>query len=119
MSILDQVVAVIRGHRFRYTSEDELQEGIAAVLDQAEPKLTVLREVVLNDRDRIDILVNAEIGIEVKVAGSQTHPWGQLKRYAEHDAIESLILVTNRSYQLPDEVGGKPLHLISLAGMGL
>jgi len=116
MTTLDKVLAAIRGHRFRYTNEDELQEGIAAAL--AASGLEPLREVSLSDSDRIDIFVDP-VGIEVKVAGSQTHPWGQLKRYAEHDAIQSLVLVTNRTYQLPDEVGGKPLRLVSLAGMGL
>lgn len=113
---LDQVLAVLRGHRFRYTNEDELQEGIAAAL--AHNGLKPLREVRLSDRDRIDVLVDP-VGIEVKVAGSQSHPWDQLKRYAEHEAIEALVLVTNRPYTLPPEVGGKPLHVVSLAGLGL
>lgn len=116
MTTLDQVLAVIRGHRFLYTNEDELQEGIAAALDQH--GLKPLREVRLSDRDRIDIFVDP-VGIEVKVAGNQTHPWDQLKRYAEHDAIKSLVLVTNRVYKLPDDVGGKPLRNVSLAGLGL
>lgn len=115
-AILDQVLAVIRGHRFLYTNEDELQEGISAALRAH--GLSPLREVVLNQRDRIDLLVDT-VGIEVKVAGSQTHPWGQLKRYAEHDSIEALVLVTNRVYSLPEEVGGKPLRLVSLVGGGL
>jgi hypothetical protein len=113
---LDKVLAVLRGHRFRYTNEDELQEGIAAALDAS--GLKPLREVRLSDADRIDLFVDP-VGIEVKVAGSQTHPWDQLKRYASHDAIQSLILVTNRPYTLPDEVGGKRLRVVSLAGMGL
>jgi hypothetical protein len=113
---LDQVLAAIRGHRFRYTNEDELQEGIAAAL--ASGGLKPMREVRLSDADRIDLFVDP-VGIEVKVAGSQTHPWDQLKRYAAHDAIQSLVLVTNRPYTLPDEVGGKPLRVVSLAGMGL
>jgi hypothetical protein len=113
---VDQVAKVIRGHRYRYTSEDELQEGITAALEHAD--LSPIREVILSPRDRIDILVD-QVGIEIKVAGSQAHPWNQLKRYAEHDAIGGLILVTNRWYTLPDEVGGKPLELVSLAGAGL
>jgi hypothetical protein len=116
VTTLDRVLAAIRGHRYRYTNEDELQEGIAAALAQC--GLEPLREVRLSDTDRIDILVDP-VGIEVKVAGSQTHPWDQLKRYAEHDAIKALVLVTNRPYALPDEVGEKPLHVVSLAGMGL
>lgn len=113
---VDQVAAAIRGHRYRYTSEDELQEGIAAALDHS--GLEAIREVILSPRDRIDLLVGS-IGIEVKVAGSQTHPWDQLKRYAEHDAIAALVLVTNRWHTLPAEVGGKPLQVVSLAGAGL
>lgn len=115
-AVLDEVLAALRGHRFLYTSESELQEGIHHLLEQG--GLNAVREVRLSDRDRIDLLVD-RIGIEVKVAGSQTHPWDQLKRYAGHDQIEVLILVTNRVYRLPDEVGGKPLYVVSLAGIGL
>lgn len=113
---LDKIVGAIRSHRFSYANEDELQEGLATVIANA--GLEPVREVRLNGRDRIDILVE-RVGIEVKVAGGVTHPWDQLKRYAECEEIDALVLVTSRWYTLPDEVGGKPLATVSLAGAGL
>lgn len=112
MSTLDQVLAVIRGHRYSYTNEDELQEAIAAALavEELEPE----REVRLGPHERIDILVGA-IGIEVKVASSAAAVLEQLQRYAAHDRIEALVLVTTKWQRLPSEVGGKPLTTVSLA----
>lgn len=116
MTTLDQVLAVIRGHRFRYSNEDELQQGIAGALEAA--GLQPHREVRLGKRDRIDILVE-DIGIEVKVSGTADLAFAQLQRYAAHDEIAQLILVTTRWQRLPAEAGGKPLTTISLAGAGL
>jgi hypothetical protein len=116
MTTLDQVLAAIRGHRFRYTNEDELQEGIAAALERV--GLDPRREVRLGDRDRIDIVVE-DVGIEVKVAGAASSAYTQLQRYASHDEISHLVLVTTRWQRLPAEAGGKPLTTISLAGAGL
>lgn len=112
MSALEQIDRLIRSHRFRYADEDQLQEGIAAVLEGAglEPQ----REVRLGDRDRIDLMVGS-IGIEVKVAGSVSSAFEQLQRYAEHEEVDALILVTSRYQRLPDKAGGKPLSTISLA----
>lgn len=112
MSDLKAVDQLLRSHRFRYTDEDQLQEGIAAVLKQA--GLDPQREVRLGDRDRIDLMVG-RIGVEVKIAGSVHGVFEQLQRYAEHDEVEALILVTSRYQRLPDQAGGKPLLTISLA----
>ncbi len=38
----------------------------------------------------------------------------QLGRYARHDAVTDLILLTNRAITLPTLVEGKPLHGVSL-----
>lgn len=116
MSTLDQVLAVIRGHRFLYTNEDELQEGIATALERA--GLDARREVRLGDRDRIDLLVE-DVGIEVKVRGSASAAYAQLQRYAAHDDVAHLVLVTTLWQRLPQDAGGKPLTTISLAGAGL
>jgi hypothetical protein len=111
-SQLEQVDRLIRSHRFRYTDEDQLQEGIAAVLGEA--GLDPEREVRLGRRDRVDIMVGG-IAIEVKVAGSAAGAFEQLQRYAAHDEVEALVLVTSQYQRLPDKAGGKPLSTISLA----
>lgn len=112
MTTLDRIDLLIRSHRFRYTDEDQLQRGITELLEREgfEPR----REVRLGALDRIDIMVGA-IGIEVKVAGTVAAVFEQLQRYAAHDDVEALLLVTSQYQRLPDKAGGKPLSTISLA----
>ena len=112
MTAVEKVISTIQSHRFRYSEEEDLQEGIAAVLTAA--GLDVQREVHLDERDRIDLLVGS-IGIEVKVAGSAEDAFRQLARYARHPEIEHLVLVTSQYQRLVKEVAGKPLTTISLA----
>lgn len=105
----------LRRHRYSYASEVELHDRLAAVLQAA--GYPVRREVRLSDRDRIDLLVG-DVGIEVKVKGART-PLRQLRRYAEHEAVAGLLLVTTRAAALPAELNGKPLQLVSLLTNGL
>jgi hypothetical protein len=117
MTTLDQVLAVIRDHRFSYANEEELQEGLAAAI--ASTGLDVQREVRFDGASRIDLLVD-RVGIEVKVKGGVGEVERQLRRYAPH--VDELVLVTikasHRSY-LPDEIEGVPLTVEFLAGAAL
>ena len=111
------IADVLRRHRFNYSDEDQLQEGIAGALTAAgfEPE----REVRLNGRSRIDLLVG-RVGIEVKVAGKPGAVAGQLSRYASCEQIEGLVLVTSRvRHRMPLEMEGKPVEVVQLAGAGL
>lgn len=120
---LSAVPAVLRGHRFRYRDEDQLQQAIAQAI--AEAGWPVEREVRLSSRRRIDLVVGLEgvapVGIEVKIAGETASVRRQLEAYAAFDELAALILVTTRARhtQLPSEVGGKPLEIVSLMGGGL
>ncbi|MGH4017865.1 MAG: hypothetical protein ACRDT0_01200 [Pseudonocardiaceae bacterium] len=109
------VVAAIASHRFCYRAETQLQHGIAAALAAA--GLPVRREVALSRTDRVDILVET-VAVEVKVAGSATTVLRQLQRYAAHDLVCELVLVTTRAAHraLVPVVGGKPLHLLGIGG---
>lgn len=55
------------------------------------------REVILSPKDRIDFLVNGNIGIELKIKGAVSALTEQLERYATHDKIEVLVLVTTKT----------------------
>lgn len=109
------VSGLLRGRRYVFASEDELQEQLAAVLDAA--GVPVTREVWLSPRDRIDLLAG-DVGIEVKVKGKRT-PLEQLARYAESSWVAGLLLVTTRAARLPEQLHGKPVAVVSLLTNGL
>jgi hypothetical protein len=116
----DRAVAIatdLRRLRFRYCNEAELQDGIAGAMTNLE--YNVLREVILTPQDRVDFLVDG-VGIEVKVKGPTAAVVRQLARYAQHDAIEALILVTTRlRHQPPRELNGKQVIVVALTLAGL
>jgi hypothetical protein len=85
------VIAAIGQHRFLWSSEDDLQAGIYAAL-RALGEIP-LREVRLNARDRIDLVVD-RVGIEVKITGSWRDVSRQLNRYLESDQLDDVVLVT-------------------------
>lgn len=112
------VAAAICRHSFRYASEDELQAGVAGVLAAA--GFAVEREVRLSLRDRIDLLVDGCVGVEVKIAGIPSSVERQMRRYAESDRLTGLVLVTNRARHRPAaSMCGKPVVVASLLGAAL
>lgn len=114
MSVVDELREALKTTRFTYSEEDQLQEGLAEVLTAR--GLDVRREVRLNSRDRIDLLVG-RTGIEVKIAGRPVSVLQQLGRYAESPELDELVLVTSKvRHQAPDELNGKPVTVICLAG---
>jgi hypothetical protein len=105
------VAEAIERFRFRYSSEDQLQEGLAGALAAA--GIVAEREVRLGPRDRIDLLAG-RVGIEVKVKGAASDVARQLARYASSDRVDELVLVTTRSshWRVPRTVNGKPVVVV-------
>jgi hypothetical protein len=112
-----EAARLLRTFRFRFGCEDDLQAGIADAL----APLPVEREVRLSARDRVDHLLPGGVVIEVKVAGSADRVLGQLTRYAAHDRVSGLVLVTTRArhQELPAEIDGKPVEIVYLGGRSL
>jgi hypothetical protein len=114
-----EILDVLRAQRLLWSTEDELQRGLAAVLEGA--GVDVVREVRLNARDRIDLLVD-RVGIEVKVTGAWRDVERQLRRYLESDLLDELVLVTAKALhrQIPQgAVNGKSLLVHQLEASGL
>lgn len=114
------IIGALSRARFRYANEIELHDGITALIKSLGiPIGAEHREVRLSDRDRIDFLLASAIGIEVKVNGSPGDVWRQLARYAEHDRVRSLLLITTRLKHVrgaPTELGGKQVGMAVLRG---
>lgn len=126
IATLTHVAKLIESTRFNYCSEDELQQGLAELLALA--GYTAAREVRLSGADRIDLMVIAKgqqvdlrtpqppgVGIEVKVSGSSSGIVRQLTRYASHQRIAALVLVTNRAaHDVPTMLNGKPVFVVRI-----
>ena len=106
---------LLQSFRFSFSSEKELQEGIAQALTSK--GVSFEREVVLARGDVIDFLVGA-VGIEVKIGGSLSDLTRQLHRYAQHERVGELLVVTSRARlsNLPSQLNGKPVVASVLFG---
>jgi len=109
-----EIAALLRGYRFSFTTEDELQQAIAQVM--FERGVTFEREHRLSGADRIDFLISGGLGIEVKIDGATNALLRQVHRYVQHDAIKALVVVVSRTRLagLPTEIGRKPIVAVSL-----
>src|SRR6266545_6624548 len=110
MTLVDEIVAALRSCRFRWSTEAELQQGLAAALEGG--GFPVEREVRIGVRDRVDLLVGGRVGLEVKTAGAWRDVERQLRRYLRSDRLEELVLVTAIALHrriAQGDVGGKRL----------
>jgi hypothetical protein len=111
------VAAVLRTARLRASSEAALQESIRDTLTAA--KLEFEREKPLGPKDRPDFLLAAgAVPIEAKARYPKKAIYRQLCRYAEHQGVDAIILVTGTAMGMPAEINGKPIHVVSI-GMGM
>ena len=92
--------------------EYDIHAQIADALTAA--GLDFQHEYKLAPRCRIDFIVG-RVGIEVKkgrpVASALTK---QLRRYLASDALDAVVVVTQRALPLPAAIDGKPVHVLSL-----
>lgn len=100
-------------------SEIALQDAIEASLRRHE--VPYVREHRLSPRDRVDFFVCNAFALEVKVDGGLSLVTRQLHRYAQHETVRGLILVTTRAQHraLPLSITGKALEVVHLIGASL
>lgn len=110
---LPDLIAVLSNVRCRFTNERELQDGIERALTAG--KLAFTREASLSAKDRVDFLVG-DIAVEIKVDGTLANVTRQLHRYAEHETVAAVVLVTSRMQHkaMPEEMVGKPVRVVHL-----
>lgn len=113
---IERVLNILSGFRFRFSSERDLQDGIAKVLEQN--NILYRREQNLSKRDRPDFILGDGIAVEVKIKGSLSELLRQSARYLEHQEIKQLIVVGTPSWihRLPSTLGGKNLRGLRLVG---
>lgn len=111
------IIDLLDRHRFRFGTEAELQDDIGYVLETA--AIPHEREVRLTSGDRIDFMIAARIGLEVKVDGGISALTRQLHRYAQVDAVKELLVVTSRARHanLPTLLSGTPVRVYALPAL--
>jgi hypothetical protein len=78
------------------STESELEASIKATIESG--GFDVITQKIITKRDRIDLFVPIiGLGVEVKIAGSYTRVAEQLLRYAEHEEVNALLLVTSKA----------------------
>lgn len=97
---LVDIRAEMRRQSFAHVTEFDLHDGLDQVLQSM--GLPVCREVRLSAADRIDVTTDLPrpgrsltVGFEVKVKGAAAPVRRQLRRYAQHTALDALVLVTS------------------------
>lgn len=110
---MDAVAAALASVRMPAQPEEyDIHAAVARALSDA--GLEFEHEYRLGPRRRIDFRVG-RVGIEVKKgrpASSELR--AQLQKYLESDALDAVIVVTQRVTALPVTIGGKPVRLVSL-----
>lgn len=112
-----RILEVVRRRHFRWTDEVDLHLQLAGAFH--EDGVLVVREHMLDRQSRLDFFeVEHGIAIEVKVAGSAADVLRQLWRYAEHDAVKEIVLVTSQSRHLAlaGKQSGKRVVAVRIGG---
>ncbi len=127
--LVSQLANAIRGYRFSFVDEYELQLGVANVLEDV--NAPARREYRISGKDRLDFFVPVAlepgdddweppmrgVAIEVKISGSLTDLTMQVHRYMQSEEVVGVVVVTPkmRLTRLPAEINGKPLAVAHLA----
>lgn len=112
-SAAQEIIAAVSSLRLSPAMEEyELHDAIADVLTAH--GIPCVHEAKLGPRCRIDFLCG-NVGIEVKRGKpARAALLSQLSRYCECEQVESLILVVERTANLPRTCRGKPVYVLSL-----
>lgn len=94
--LLRSIVETLQRYAYRFSSEVELHQGIALVLDGA--GIAYQREFVAGPRDRFDFLFDSGIVLEAKVKGAFAPALLQCNRYLERPDVSAVVLVATRSW---------------------
>ena len=105
------LVASLSNIRFPVQDEKACQSAIEQHLQGL--GVSFSREHRLNGNDIPDFFSNGTV-VEVKIKGNTKAIYKQLLRYAEHDLVREVVLVTNRSMGVPTELNGKPCYVVNM-----
>lgn len=107
------VAKLLNGYRLRFSNEALLQADVAKVLKLAEVEFHA--EWSFSKSDRVDFWIpSIGLAMECKVDGGPSPVFSQLLRYAGHECVNAVLLVTSRqAHRLPVEsLNNKPFQVV-------
>lgn len=111
--LINKLIHVIHRSKVSLTDEKITQVQVAEILRENE--IPYIREHRLSGDDIVDFLIDDNLAVEIKLKGQKRAIFRQLKRYATHDQVKGIILLTGVSMGLPEEIEGKPTFIGSLS----
>lgn len=114
---VEAISALLRGYRFTFSTEAELQAGIERVLRQA--GIEFRREAAISREDRPDFMIAGGVAIECKTNGGLSALTRQIHRYAQIAEVTGILVVTTRMQHralATDSLNGKPVRVHHLMG---
>lgn len=96
MTSVEELVKLIRAHKFHFKDESDLQDGIEQVLKKA--GVAYEREKRLGDLGIIDFLIDGRMGVEVKIKGSPSAVARQVLGYLDAKAVEEMVVISTRVF---------------------
>ena len=105
------IATLLRGTRLRISQEKVLQNDIQAALDRA--GIDYGREHALSAGDRPGFMCGGVV-IEAKARYAKRSIFRQLERYALHEEVSDIVLVSGTAMGMPAEINGKPVLVVSI-----
>lgn len=107
-----QLATFLRAARYRIGTEALLHDDVELHLKAG--CIAYDREHRLGPGERLDFLVAGSIALELKIRAQRKSIYRQLERYARHDAVKGLVLVTASALGMPKAIEGKPIYVVQL-----
>jgi hypothetical protein len=93
--LITKIIDALKKHH-PSAHENELELSVCQTIESL--GFEVIKQKSITRRDRLDLFVPIlGLGIEIKIAGSYSRVAEQLLRYAEHEEVKALLLVTTRA----------------------
>lgn len=111
---MEQILSALNSLRIPLvTDEYQLQELIAEALRSKGVRFE--KEARLAPRCRVDFYCEPGVAVEVKRGRPpRARLMEQIRRYASLEQVSAVILVVERTAELPRTVCGKPCHVVAL-----
>lgn len=111
LEALLQTLPLSMGHEKR--AQEDLQQHLSSL------NVPFQREVYFSNLDIPDFVIptaQGDVVIELKIRAQRKRIYKQLERYAKHQRIHALILLSATPMSLPERINGKPVTVVSMGG---